>query len=79
MDDRAPAAWAGRRDGVTQMNTLTLLESIGNTPLVELLSIPPRGSRVRILAKLEGSNPGGSVKDRPAKWMIEHAERTGAL
>lgn len=61
------------------MKTLSLLESIGNTPLVELSSIPPRGSRVRILAKLEGANPGGSVKDRPAKWMIEHAEETGEL
>lgn len=58
---------------------LTVLESIGNTPLVELSKVAPRGSRVRLLAKLEGCNPGGSVKDRPAKWMIEHAERTGEL
>ncbi|MCX6095099.1 MAG: cysteine synthase family protein [Candidatus Bipolaricaulota bacterium] len=61
------------------MRSLSLLESIGNTPLVELSNIPPRGSKVRILAKLEGANPGGSVKDRPAKWMIEHAEETGEL
>ncbi|MEN6369973.1 MAG: PLP-dependent cysteine synthase family protein [Thermotogota bacterium] len=61
------------------MKTLSLLESIGNTPLVELVNIPPRGAKVRILAKLEGANPGGSVKDRPAKWMIEHAEETGEL
>lgn len=61
------------------MKTLSLLESIGSTPLVELSNIPPRGSRVRVLAKLEGANPGGSVKDRPAKWMIEHAEKTGEL
>ncbi len=61
------------------MRTLSLLESIGSTPLVELSNIPPRGSRVRVLAKLEGANPGGSVKDRPAKWMIEHAEKTGEL
>ncbi len=61
------------------MRTLSLLESIGSTPLVELSNIPPRGSRVRVLAKLEGANPGGSVKDRPAKWMIEHAEKAGEL
>ncbi|MDD4904108.1 MAG: cysteine synthase family protein [Candidatus Bipolaricaulis sp.] len=61
------------------MRTLSLLESIGNTPLVELSRLMPRGSRARIVAKLEGANPGGSVKDRPAKWMIEHAEETGEL
>ncbi|MDD5263249.1 MAG: cysteine synthase family protein [Candidatus Bipolaricaulis sp.] len=61
------------------MKAVSLLESIGNTPLVELSNIPPRGSKVRILAKLEGANPGGSVKDRPAKWMIEHAEKAGEL
>ena len=55
-----------------------LLESIGNTPLVELRRIrPTRGAR--IVAKLEGHNPGGSVKDRPALWMIEQAERDGRL
>jgi cysteine synthase B len=55
-----------------------ILESIGNTPLVELKRVrPERGARV--LAKLEGANPGGSVKDRPALWMIEEAERDGRL
>ena len=55
-----------------------LLESIGHTPLVELRRIrPPRGAR--ILAKLEGNNPGGSVKDRPALWMIRKAEAEGRL
>jgi len=55
-----------------------LLESIGNTPLVELRKIrPERGAR--ILVKLEGNNPGGSVKDRPAMWMIERAEQDGRL
>jgi cysteine synthase B len=54
------------------------VESIGRTPLVELKRLrPPRGAR--ILAKLEGNNPGGSVKDRPALWMIERAERDGRL
>lgn len=56
-----------------------LLDSIGNTPLVELTAVNPYRSRVRLLAKLEGCNPGGSVKDRPAKGMIEHAERSGML
>ncbi|MHC4394634.1 MAG: PLP-dependent cysteine synthase family protein [Planctomycetota bacterium] len=56
----------------------SLLESIGNTPIVELKRIrPKRGAR--ILAKLEGHNPGGSVKDRPALWMIERAEAKGRL
>lgn len=55
-----------------------LLESIGNTPLVELRNIrPERGAR--ILVKLEGHNPGGSVKDRPAYCMIARAEREGRL
>jgi cysteine synthase B len=55
-----------------------LLESIGNTPLVQLTRIAPeRGAR--ILAKLEGHNPGGSVKDRPALWMIQRAEEQGRL
>ncbi|MFC1675635.1 PLP-dependent cysteine synthase family protein [Planctomycetota bacterium] len=55
-----------------------LLESIGNTPLVELKQIRPKKS-ARILAKLEGHNPGGSVKDRPALWMIEQAEKRNEL
>jgi len=56
----------------------SLIESIGNTPLVELCSINPN-PRVRILAKLEGNNPGGSVKDRPARRMILAAEKSGEL
>jgi cysteine synthase B len=55
-----------------------LLESIGNTPLVELRRIRPDHG-ARILAKLEGHNPGGSVKDRPALWMIQRAEEEGRL
>ena len=58
--------------------TQTLLESIGNTPLVELTRLsPPKGAR--ILAKLEGSNPGGSVKDRPALFMLQRAIADGRL
>ena len=52
--------------------------AIGNTPLVELARINPN-PRVRILAKLEGNNPGGSVKDRPVLRMVEDAERAGLL
>jgi cysteine synthase B len=56
----------------------SLIESIGNTPLVELRRVrPPHGAR--ILAKLEGHNPGGSVKDRPALNMIQRAEEEGLL
>jgi cysteine synthase B len=58
--------------------TLDLSRAIGNTPLVEL-SFLRAGPRVRILAKLEGNNPGGSVKDRPALFMLREAERTGAM
>ncbi|MBT3194011.1 MAG: cysteine synthase A [Verrucomicrobia bacterium] len=55
-----------------------LLECIGNTPLVELARLrPERGARVFV--KLEGNNPGGSIKDRPALWMIQKAEASGLL
>lgn len=56
----------------------SLIDSIGNTPLVELTRINPY-PRVRIFAKLEGNNPGGSVKDRTAWWMIRQAEELGLL
>jgi S-sulfo-L-cysteine synthase (O-acetyl-L-serine-dependent) len=55
-----------------------LLATIGNTPLVELSRVRPKGG-ARILAKVEGGNPGGSVKDRPALYMIQNAERDGRL
>ncbi|MHB8835762.1 MAG: PLP-dependent cysteine synthase family protein [Candidatus Methylomirabilia bacterium] len=55
-----------------------VLDSIGNTPLVELERINPN-SRVRLLAKLEGSNPGGSVKDRIALEMVRDGLERGAL
>jgi len=56
----------------------TLREAIGRTPLVELANLNRRPG-VRVLCKLEGSNPGGSVKDRPALFMIARAEERGAL
>jgi len=51
---------------------------VGNTPLVQLRRIPGDTSNV-ILAKLEGNNPAGSVKDRPALSMIVHAEARGEI
>jgi cysteine synthase len=56
----------------------SILETIGNTPLVELKSFSPRPG-VEIYAKLEGTNPTGSVKDRIALRMIEEAEAMGTL
>ena len=55
-----------------------MLDAIGNTPLIELRNLNGN-SKVRILGKLEGSNPGGSVKDRPAYYMINKAEESGEL
>jgi cysteine synthase B len=60
------------------MKSHDLRSSIGSTPLVELRKLNPNPS-VRLLAKLEGNNPGGSVKDRPALFMIEGAEKRGEL
>ncbi|HVB23933.1 MAG TPA: cysteine synthase family protein [Ktedonobacteraceae bacterium] len=56
----------------------SILDTIGNTPLVELKSFSPRPG-VQIYAKLEGANPSGSIKDRIAKKMIEEAEASGEL
>ena len=55
-----------------------MLDAIGNTPLVELRRVVPPGS-ARVLAKLEFTNPTGSMKDRVAKAMVEAAERDGRL
>ncbi len=52
---------------------------VGGTPLLELAAISAEVSGVRILGKAEWYNPGGSVKDRPALWMIRDGERSGAL
>lgn len=55
-----------------------VLDTVGNTPLVELQRMNPNSS-VRIYAKLEGNNPGGSVKDRPALNMIKSALERGDI
>jgi cysteine synthase B len=56
----------------------SVLDLVGNTPLVDITSLSPNPD-VRILIKLEGQNPGGSVKDRIALSMIEQAEKDGLL
>ena len=56
-----------------------ILDYIGNTPLVEIKKLNPFFPDVRIFAKIEGQNPGGSIKDRPALFMINEAEKSGKL
>ena len=60
------------------MKTRALEDFVGNTPLVRLQRLPGKTSNT-ILAKLEGNNPAGSVKDRPALSMIKHAEARGEI
>ena len=60
------------------MKTRALEDFVGNTPLVRLQRLPGKTSNI-ILAKLEGNNPAGSVKDRPALSMIQHAEARGEI
>lgn len=60
----------------------TIEDTVGNTPLVQLVRLPDDEIRSRnnvILAKLEGNNPAGSVKDRPALSMIKKAEARGRI
>lgn len=61
------------------IGTGTILDQIGNTPLVRIRKIAERLTGVEIYAKIEGFNPGGSVKDRPALYMIREGIRTGQL
>ena len=56
----------------------TLESTVGNTPLVQLQRLPGDTSNT-LLVKLEGNNPAGSVKDRPALSMIKHAEARGDI
>src|SRR5437660_2241236 len=57
---------------------LTIEDTVGNTPLVRLQHLPGQTSNV-LLAKLEGNNPAGSVKDRPALSMVVEAEKRGTI
>lgn len=60
------------------MNFSTIEQFVGNTPLVMLKRLPGE-TRNAVLVKLEGNNPAGSVKDRPALSMIVHAEQRGEI
>jgi len=67
---------------ITRINTHAVsrpTDLVGNTPLLELSSISREVPGVRILGKAEWYNPGGSVKDRPALWMIRDGEKSGLL
>ena len=60
------------------MNYSTIESFVGNTPLVKLQRLTKQGNNT-VLVKLEGNNPAGSVKDRPAISMIKHAEERGEI
>lgn len=57
----------------------TIADTVGNTPLVRLQRLLPAGNTNTVLLKLEGNNPAGSVKDRPALSMISRAEARGDI
>ncbi len=57
---------------------MSVLDAIGRTPLVQFVHLNTNG-KVKVFGKLEGCNPGGSVKDRPALYMIRKAEEAGQL
>jgi len=73
-----PAMAGGATPPRSRLVVTSLLDLVGNTPLVELRHISPKPS-VKIYGKLEGQNPTGSIKDRVAKSMIESAEASGEL
>jgi len=62
---------------IKNMNYPTIDDFVGNTPLVKLQRLVTGSNTV--LVKLEGNNPAGSVKDRPALSMIQHAEERGEI
>src|ERR1700737_5172780 len=75
MSQPAPRPASGSVAGVAR----TILDRVGNTPLVQVHLFADSHPGVEFWAKAEGFTPGGSVKDRPAKRMIEEAERIGDL
>ncbi len=70
---------ATAHDGASAESPIELLELIGNTPLVKMKRIIASNPKVQVYAKAEWTNPGGSVKDRPAKNMILEGIQAGAL
>jgi len=79
----APTPVAPRSDvtlTTTPKRVASILDLVGNTPLIEIRQLTRDLSpRLHVYAKLEGFNPGGSVKDRPAVWMVRDGLRTGKL
>ena len=73
--DSQPSAGGNEAEKIKRPGILSL---IGNTPLVPIMRLNPN-PKVELYAKLECNNPGGSVKDRIALSMIEHAEKAGEL
>jgi cysteine synthase B len=67
-----------RRRVIERAMWKTIDDTVGNTPLVRLKRLPGETTNV-VLCKLEGDNPAGSVKDRPALWMIRKAEERGRI
>lgn len=65
--------------GAEEAGPQAVLDLIGHTPLLELRRVRAASPRVRLYAKAEWTNPGGSVKDRPALRMVREGERSGAL
>ncbi|MFM8797703.1 MAG: pyridoxal-phosphate dependent enzyme, partial [Fluviibacter sp.] len=66
----------------TRPNYKTLADTVGNTPLVRIQRLDAAAINAQnsvVLGKLEGNNPAGSVKDRPALSMIMHAEARGTI
>lgn len=70
--------WTPQSAKMGTMNYPTIESFVGGTPLVRLQRLPT-GKRNTLLVKLEGNNPAGSVKDRPALSMIQHAEARGEI
>ena len=67
-----------RKEKLFMEGSMSILSAIGNTPMVQLMHLEG-DTGARIFVKLEGCNPGGSVKDRPAYYMIKRAEESGQL
>ena len=76
--ERMPGRF-GDIDASARLADTGITSAIGNTPLIELTRLSRPQSGVRVFGKLEGANPGGSIKDRPAHYMIENAEASGEL